>query len=158
MKHGIRTSKRASRPTGSKAEASRRNARRRGISMLEVMIAMVILGIGILGTTAGQLAAIKLSSDSRINSEALNLAEQQLETFKGMTGADVAALVGTTVDPANPIDPDVNDAMTMAFNRSWTVATDTPEVGMMTITVNVAWTNSLGATSTASIQSLKANL
>ena len=156
MKCVSRIEKRASR--SAEAEASHRDARRRGISMLEVMIAMVILGVGILGTTAGQLAAIKLSSDSRINSEALNLAERQLETFKGMTGADVAALVGTTVDPANPIDPDLNDNMTMAFDRSWTVATDTPEVGMMTITVNVAWTNALGATSTASIQSLKANL
>jgi len=126
--------------------------------MIEVMVALVILGIGILGTTAGQLAAIKLSSDSRIHSDAMYLAEQQLETFKSMSGADVVALAGSTLDPANPIDPDPNDGTTMALNRSWTITADAPEVGIMTIQVDVAWTNSLGAVSTASVQTLKAEL
>jgi type IV pilus assembly protein PilV len=130
----------------------------RGLSMLEVMVALVILGIGILGTTAGQIAAIKLSTDSRIHGEAMYLAEQQLEVFKSMSGADVAALAGTTVDPGNPIDPDPNDTTTMALNRSWTITDDTPEVGMITIQVDVSWSNSLGAVTTASVQSLKANL
>ena len=129
-----------------------------GISMVEVMVALVILGIGILGTTAGQLAAIKLSSDSRIHSEAMYLAEQQLETFEAMSGADVAALAGTTSDPANPIDPDPNDATAMGLNRSWTITTDTPEAGVITIQVDVSWTNSLGLVRTASVQSLKAEL
>ena len=48
------------------AVRKRADRRREGISLLEVMVALVILGIGILGTTAGQLAAIKLSNDSRI--------------------------------------------------------------------------------------------
>ena len=130
----------------------------RGFSMLEVMVALVILGIGILGTTAGQLAAIKLSSDSRIHSEAMYLAEQQLEVFMGMSGADVVVLAGTTLDPGNPIDPDPNDTTTMALNRSWTIAADTPEVGMITINIDVTWSNSLGTLSTTGVQSLKAEL
>jgi len=142
--------------------SDREQKQSRGLSMLEVMIALVILGVGILGTTAGQLAAIKLSSDSRIHSEAMNLAEQQLEVFKTMSGADVVALAGTTVDPSNPIDPDPNDATAMALNRSWTITPDmagaVAEVGMITINVDVTWTNSLGMVSTASVQNLKADL
>ena len=133
-----------------------------GFTMLEVMIALVILGVGILGTTAGQLAAIKLSSDSRIHSEAMNLAEQQLEVFKTMSGPDVDALAGTTVDPRNPIDPALNDATAMALNRSWTIVPDMAgavvDVGLVPLNVDVTWTNSLGAVSTASVQNLKANL
>ena len=146
------------RQRASNADDAARARRREGISILEVMVALVILAIGILGTTAGQLAAIKLSSDSRVHGEAMNLAEHQLEAFKSMTGADVAALAGTTVDPANPIDPDPNDAMAMGLNRSWTITPDSPEVGVITIQVDVSWTNSLGAVRTASVQSLKAEL
>ncbi len=130
----------------------------RGLSILEMMVAFSILGIGILGITAAQLAAIKLSSDSRIHTEAMLLGEEQLEVFRPMSGADVVALAGTTVDPSNPIDPDLFDATTMALNRSWTIAADTPEVGMITITVDTSWTNSLGNISSTSVQSLKAEL
>ena len=138
------------------AHGTRRERSQRGISLIEIMVALVILGIGILGTTAGQLAAIKLSSDSRIRAEAMSLAAQQLEAFNAMPGADVAALAGATIDPANPIDPDPNDATTMALNRNWVIATDTPEVGVITITVNVTYTNSLGIVQTATVQSMKA--
>jgi type IV pilus assembly protein PilV len=142
-----------------RARARRRDPRHRdGVMMLEVMIALVILGVGILGATAGQIAAIKLSSDSRLSSEAMHLAERQLETFTAMPAADLLALPGVGVDPGNPIDPDVNDGTRMALNRSWVIAADTVEAGMITITVNVAWTNALGNISTTSVQSLKANL
>ena len=46
----------------------------------------------------------------------------------------------------------------MALNRSWTITADTPEVGMITITVDTSWTNSLGNISSTSVQSLKAEL
>ena len=130
--------------------------RRSGISLVEVMVALVILGIGILGTTAGQLAAIKLSSDSRVHSEAMYLAEQKLEEFKRMPSADVAALAGTTTDPANPIDP-AGDGV-MSLDRSWTITDDSPEAGVMTVQVDVAWTNSLGVVRTATVQTLKVDL
>ena len=125
--------------------------------MLEMMIAMSILGIGILGTTAGQLAAIRVSSDSRLSSEATYLAEQQMEIFKIMPADDVALLAGTSVDPSNPIDPDVADNTTMAFNRNWTITNAVPEAGMIQIQVNVTWMNALGTLRTASIESYKAN-
>lgn len=136
----------------------RRAARsRQGISLIEVMVALVILGIGILGTTAGQIAAIKLSQDSRTNAAAMNLAEQKLEEFEFMPAADVEVLAGTTADAANPIDPP-DDGVVMALNRSWTITPDTPEPGIMTVQVDVSWTNSIGNVSTVTVQTLKADL
>jgi len=70
----------------------------------------------------------------------------------------LTAAVGYPNDPGNPIDPDPGDGNVMAFNRSWTIENDTPEAGVIRITIQVSWTNSLGNTQTARIQSYKAEL
>jgi Tfp pilus assembly protein PilV len=129
--------------------------------MLEVAIALAILAFGLLATTAGQLSAIKLSRSSRLNSLALYLAEEQLEVFQSMSGADLAALtaaVGYPDDPLNPIDPHPGDDVEMAFERRWIIQPDTPEAGVITVTVEVDWVNALGNVRTARVQTLKADL
>ena len=81
-----------------------------------------------------------------------------MEAFRAMDGdavADALADGGYPNDPNNPLDPDPNDGQTRAFNRSWTISADTPEVGIFTISVDVQWTGGLGQTRTVSIESIK---
>jgi type IV pilus assembly protein PilV len=135
--------------------------RSRGFSMIEVMIAFAILGLGLVGATTGQITAMKLAGDSRINSIAMYMAEEQLEIFRTMPSADVLALTaepGYPADPSNPIDPYPDDGVAMAFQRRWTIQADTPEAGAILVTVEVDWTNSMGRTRTARVQALRANL
>jgi prepilin-type N-terminal cleavage/methylation domain-containing protein len=66
-----------------------------GFSLLEVMVALGILAIGVVGMTAGQVLALKVSSTSRSHSMALDLAEQQMEVFQATTAADVLTRVGS---------------------------------------------------------------
>jgi len=142
------------------SRARRLQSRRRaaGFSLIEVMISLAILAFGILGLMAGQLAAMRFSENSREHTLAMKLAEQQMETLQAMTPADVLALTlapGYPDDPANPIDPDPNDDYQVEFNRRTQVQDDAPEAGMMTLTVEVDFENSLGAVQTARIQSFK---
>ena len=142
--------------------AQLRSARERsaGFSLLEVMIALAILIVGVLAATSGQILAMRISSTSRTQALAMHLGEQQREVLRGRSAGDVTDLVdapGYPNDPTNPIDPDPADAHPMQFTRRWLVAPDTPEPGVITVTVDVDWTDSLGAARTVRLQGLKAD-
>ena len=131
---------------------------RAGFSLLELVVALGILAYGILGVTAGQIFATKFSDASRSNTSAMYLAEQQMEIFRVMSAADVLDMLtesGYPNDPENPIQPDATSATT--FSRRWLIQTDTPETGVITITVEVDWVDAIENVRTARLQSLKAD-
>jgi type IV pilus modification protein PilV len=132
-----------------------------GMSLVESMIAIAILGFGVLGAAATQITAVKLAQESRMRTEAYYLAEQQMEAFRAMDGDGINdALTDTDYpnDPNNPLDPDPTDGQLRQFNRSWTITANSPEAGIYTIVVEVQWTGKLGATRTVSIESIKTDV
>ena len=133
----------------------RRSRRESGFTILETTIALGILSVGILGVAASLLTSMKFSRRSRSMTQAMYLAEQQMEIFHLMPAADVEAMVGTTADGNNPIDPDPNDGDATTFNRSWTIALDDAEVDVNRMTLNVVWTDAKGIPRTVSLESLK---
>ena len=136
---------------------SRRAARRRdGFSLVEVMIAMFIMSIGILGTTAAQINAIRMSSNSRANGLALSLAETQLGQFQSTTMADLLTEVAVAPDPGNPIMVDPGGGVQIPFQRSWVIEANQPIAGMARIAISVTWQSPDGSVRTARVQGLKA--
>ena len=130
-----------------------------GFTLLEVVLALGLLAYGVLGVTAGQIFATKHSKASQSNTAAMYLAEQQMEIFRIMSADDVKDLltdVNYPDDPDNPLQPDSSSSTT--FDRRWLIQTDTPEAGMITITIEVDWQDSVGNVRTASVQSLKADM
>ncbi len=122
------------------------HARNRGVSLIEVVIALAILGFGMLGMAAAQISAFRFSDSSRERTLAHGLAQQQIEIFQSMSTDSIEAVIAAgPTDPLNPIDPDVNDSAVMAFNRSWVITPNTPEVGIYTVQVSVNWTGNAGA-------------
>lgn len=140
-------------------EQARRFSRRRsGISLIEVMIALAILGFGILAAAASQITSIKFNRDSRVRTEAAYLAEQQMEVFQSMDGTAIEAIrtdAGYPNDPDNPIDPDPNDGVARSFTRTWTITPDTPEAGVYAVQVRVSWIDQLGNTRSVTLNSVK---
>ena len=138
-----------------------RNKRKQGLSLIEVMIALTILGFGLLLASLGQLSAIKRARDSRAQAAAMYLAQQQIEIFQSMSGTDVIAVKSNGSypnDPDNPIDPDPGDDDDTTFVRRYTITEDTPIIGIIEIVVEVDYRNSIGATNTTTLRSLKAEL
>lgn len=125
--------------------------------MIEVVIALSVLSVGVLGTSAAIVTSLRHSSQSRNMTQALYLAEQQVETFRAMTGPDVLLLEGLS-DPANPITMTGTEYAPVEFERRWTISPDNPEVGLMTLTVEVDWPDARGTVRTISLQTLKVSL
>lgn len=128
-----------------------------GFTLIEVMIAMSLLAVAVLGIVGAQLSAIKFTRDSHLRAQAMFLAEQRIEDIQAMSAPNVIALAGTTNDPDNPIDPTPGNGDATSFNRNWVIALDNPETDVITITVNVDWTDSLGVVRRVSLQTMKAS-
>ena len=136
------------------------NRSRAGFSVLELMIALAVLAAGMVAISAGTISAVKISSDSRVKTQAALLAQEQIEIFHVMSAADVEALVDDDDypdDPGNPIKPDIGNSDGAEFDRRWTIEPDTPETGVITVTVEVDWTDSLNRTRTVSLRTMKAS-
>jgi Tfp pilus assembly protein PilV len=146
-------------PQGGNALAARARGRTAGVSLMEVTIALTILGFGMLAGASAQLSAMRFSSDSRARMEAQYLAQQQMEILQAMTPTAIGAAFpdgAVVADAANPLDPDPLDGMARQYNRSWVVTRDSPVNGVFRINVQVSWTSTnTGTIRTVNLESLK---
>lgn len=144
------------RASDARRTARAKRSRNRGVSLIEVIVALAVLGFGMLGMAAAQISSYRFSDSSRERTLAHGLAQQQIEIFQSMSTDSIeAAILAGPLDPLNPIDPDPNDTAAMAFNRSWLITPDTPEDGVYTVQVTVNWTGNAGA-QTVQLETFKA--
>jgi type IV pilus modification protein PilV len=109
-----------------------------GFTLVEVLIALVIFTIGLLGTAALTVAVIRTNAISKRQSQAIVHAQDRLEQVREMGYSNAAAAGGTdyldpdtqTWDAANPY---------VSFKRQTEVALDTPAANMVTVTVTIFW-------------------
>ncbi len=109
----------------------------KGFTLLEVMIAMVILAIGLLGLASLQIMAIKGNSFGQQMTVASTIAQNQLEQLR-RTPAALANGNNTFTDQNG-----------VTYTRSWIVAANQPQTGMNTVTMTISWTGPTGQGSEA---------
>jgi type IV pilus assembly protein PilV len=114
-----------------------RSARRpeRGFTLIEVMIALMILLLGIAGLLSMQLQALRATSFSRHASEASALCEDKMEELRTIPSA-------TLTNGSDQVDSRAVDDSQGLYTRTWTIDTST---GNTILTVQTAW-NEQGAT------------
>jgi prepilin-type N-terminal cleavage/methylation domain-containing protein len=127
-----------------------------GFGLLELLIAMTILAIGMLGIMKLQMQSGFGNASSRQNSAAVNLARSKMEELKriGAYSVQAGTIAGladtsTTNDLADWSSPDFtegpfNESADSSsggkiFTRSWNVVHDYPLAGFKTIRVRVSW-------------------
>jgi len=111
-----------------------------GFSLLEVMIALVILGFGLFGTALMQLTAIQGNAFSMKISGADALIASKVEQYKHMKFDDISSESETEVR-IHPNDPTVYKIKTV-------VTDNTPLANLKTVKVQVRWQDK-GSHSTA---------
>lgn len=128
----------------------------RGFTLIEALIALLVLSFGLLAI-AGFQATLSRSSDlAKQRTEALRLAQQKMESLRAY--AQVASnsatphIVNFTDDVVSSTAPEVTTT-NAAFSRTWT-ATSNPSGTEKWINVTVAWTDRTGQAQNVTLQSV----
>jgi Tfp pilus assembly protein PilV len=104
-----------------------------GFSIVEILIAIVILGLALLGFAGVTFYSINQVHSADMVSVATTLAMDQLEAIKALPYEEVTS--GS--DPNNPVtqlgEPEGS------YTREWTVQEDTPDAGTKTVRVTVSY-------------------
>ncbi len=106
----------------------------KGLTLLEVLIAMAVFVIGILAVASMQISSVRNNTTGNITTQATQLARAKMEELKNVS--DVTTLASDT-DPNNPLDEDGNAGG--IFNRSWTVTNPLGGNISRQIVVTVGW-------------------
>lgn len=116
-----------------------------GFTILEVLIAMAIFAVGILGVAKMQLSAVSGNSSARGMTEAATVGQQQIERLMALPYDD-PLLADTNVDGDAGLDeitaPDNSTVVDTVYNILWNVADDQPIQGAKKIRVIVRWQSS----------------
>jgi type IV pilus modification protein PilV len=105
----------------------------RGIFLIEVLIATVVVAVGLLSLASLQGGLMSSSGESKARTEAVMLAEAKLEEFRNnIIKGDYDAVVSGT-DPNNPIT-----GTNATFARSWIII-DKTAPSRKNISVKVTW-------------------
>ncbi len=125
--------------------------RRRGFSLIEMLIGMVLLAIGLGAMAALSISVSNLMSRNQNYSAACNLAEQKLEELRN---DDYGAIADG--DDGGQIDSAGGDEGDAIYTRTWVVEEDEPAANMKTVTVTVTWSQ-WGETRTYELRGVVAN-
>jgi type IV pilus assembly protein PilV len=113
----------------------------KGFTLLEILIAMCLLGIAMLGLATLQSRGIRGNDLGNRTTQAIALGQDQLERLIN-TSRGTTLSAGTTNDPSNPINE--TGAAGGIFTRTWQLQDNTPVTNAQTITVTVSWNDLIG--------------
>jgi len=117
--------------TGETAPALANRSTERGFSLVELMIAITLLGVGVLSLAGLFPIAMQRVSGGDIESRATFHAQSKVEELK-------------RVSWVNLVNSAASDTVDTAFVRNWTIQEDTPVIGMKQVQVTVSWTDQDG--------------
>ncbi|KTA83745.1 type IV pilus modification PilV family protein [Aeromonas salmonicida] len=137
--------------------------RQKGFGLLEILITLVVLGVGIVGLVSMSKSALKVSQDGRRYETAMRLAESKLDEFRNFNGVMTATAPLTAYNQITS----ASAAVTLSgepYSLVWTVTNQylngstwqgaapagyrLSYPGRKAVTVNVGWSDSEGQSHT----------
>jgi type IV pilus assembly protein PilV len=101
-----------------------------GFTLIEIMIALVVLSIGLIALAGLQMSAMRGNTLSKRMTTAVSIANARIEQIKNMPYANIQSESSTQVTESN-----------MTFTRQVTVSNDIPVANTKTVNVIVTWKN-----------------
>lgn len=148
--------------------------RERGFSLIEVLVAVIVLSFGLLALAALQGSLFKSSAESKAQSVALDLAQEKLEYFRGYqttaefqsfadsTAAEVQTVAGTQFSRTWTVDryayPTAGGTFALVADTGATASGYTTNNEFKRVQVNVAWKDAEGKDRTVTLEDAIASL
>ncbi len=110
----------------------------KGLTLLEVLVAMVVLSLGLLALAKMQITAIQVNAASGRLTQGTAFAQDKVEQLMALPYAD-AKLDDQT--PVGEFTTYTETRPAQGYTITWTVDQDTPAVGVKTINLKVTWSN-----------------
>ncbi|UZE22950.1 type IV pilus modification protein PilV [Pseudomonas sp. B21-056] len=119
-----------------------------GMTLIEVLVAVLILGVGLLGAAMVQLNALKYTDSSRMTSQASFIAYDMLDRIRANSAADY-----TVTPPSSPNlnvtrDQDLYDFKTNIVSFGGATATGTIALNQRVYTITISWDDARAANTT----------
>lgn len=117
-----------------------------GFSLLEALLAFMLVGFGLLGLARLQNDFFKSNANTRVYTAAFNFAQQKLEQFRSFaTQNDFDNLLNLHTDTDDICDPGAANSPCQGINatliRSWEMSDCSPGLSCRWVNIRVAWTD-----------------
>lgn len=124
-----------------------------GMSLIEVLVALLILTVGILGAAAVQVNALKYTDSSRMTSQASFIAYDMMDRIRANSAADYTVTPPTAGNLSVARDQDLYDFTTNIVNFGGPPATGTITLNQRVYTITINWNDSRAANATGTTRS-----
>ncbi len=108
-----------------------------GFTLVEILIAITIFCLAVLGLAIGTVSVIRSNQTSHLRASAVNLAQARLEELRAMTSTAFSTLSCPSSTPCS----DNATASGVTFTRQWWITNNSPVAGVNRIDVTVNWTD-----------------
>ena len=116
-----------------------------GMTLIEVLVALLILTVGLLGAAAIQLNALKYSDSSRMTSQASFIAYDMMDRIRANSGADYTITPPTSGNLNVARDQDLFDFTSNIVSSLGATATGTIALNQRVYTITITWDDSRAA-------------
>ncbi|MGR4043290.1 type IV pilus modification protein PilV [Pseudomonas sp. 910_21] len=113
-----------------------------GMTLIEVLVALLILAVGLLGAAAVQIKALQYTDSSRMSTQASFIAYDMLDRIRANALADYGVVTPTVGSPGNVRDQDLHDFTGNVANFGGPSAKGSIGVNHQVYTIRITWDDS----------------
>lgn len=118
-----------------------------GMTLIEVLVALLILSVGLLGVAAFQLNALKYTDSARMTSQASFIAYDMMDRIRANSAADYTVTPPTSGNLNVARDQDLYDFTRNIVNFGGPTATGSIALNQRVYTITINWDDSRAANS-----------
>ncbi|MGE8101515.1 type IV pilus modification protein PilV [Pseudomonas fluorescens] len=120
-----------------------------GMTLIEVLVALLILSVGLLGAAATQLNALKYTDSSLMSSQASFIAYDMMDRIRANSAADYTITPPTSGNLNVTRDQDLYDFTTNITSFGGPTATGSITLNQRVYTITITWDDSRAAAATS---------
>lgn len=116
-----------------------------GMTLIEVLVALLLLGVALLGAAAIQLNALKYTDSARMTSQASFIAYDMMDRIRANAAADYTVTPPTSGNPKVARDQDLYDFTRNIAGFGGETATGSISLNQRVYTITITWDDSRAA-------------